>query len=601
MDLDPNYQFVHSTGMDFGRDGYAMVINEKNVDTGESRLRILTNPIRPFWITKPNARHHSEKKEFAHVSELDMIQVPHNQLKIELAKRLGVYKGPNAYYNARDLFDNPYVYGADIDPEVIIRLAYKKKCRRIKSYNVGFLDIETSVFGDEQVNVMTYIDQNFVIHTGVLKMFMQQHDMNDIVTYRDRVWHDVVTSVNEDTKKAVIQNRLHQEDYPEEIKEEWIAWTSSQKKFEDLSPRFKILIDDTIAHLFSFDIEIFEREYDLLVWSMKNIHRTKPDFVGIWNMDFDIPYLINRFTVLGLPPQDAFSHPEVPKRLHFLKYHKDPGKKGQHFTDKWHWLYAPGYTKYIDSMNLYSRIRKVDGRENSYKLDFISNKEIGIGKMPVTTHEDMQENHFVEYVVYNMVDAAVLTLMEILNHDMESLMGLAYISPLQEFAHQTKMLTNNFYEYCRLHSLVPASTGGSQLKPTDEFIYNVGGAVLEPTNIRDAGLPILLENGNITNLFTMVCDIDVASMYPSTMIAFNISKQTKILTCFGIEGCKVIFGKKKGKENKPSIVYDPVNDFFMHVSAPTENAVWLGKKFFNLLDYQEALALYQQYKQNKVA
>jgi len=599
--LDPNYQFVHSTGMDFGREGYAMVINEKNVDTGESRLRIINNPVRPFWIAKPNARTNTEKKEFAHVSELDMYQVPQNQLKPELAKQLGVYKGPSAYYDQRSLFDNPYVYGADVDPEVVIRLQYKKQCRRIKSYNVGFLDIETSVFDDKQVNVCTYIDQNFVIHTAVLKMFLQEYTLEDIITYRDSVWRKAITSVNEDTKKAVIQNQLHKEDYPDEIKDQWDAWIANKVSIEDLGERFKILIDDTLAHLFTFDIKIFDREYDLLIWSLQNVHITKPDFIGIWNLDFDIPYLIERLTVLGIPPQDAFSHPDVPRRFHFLKYKKDPGKKGQHFTDKWHWLYVPGYTKYIDSMNLYSRIRKVSGRENSYKLDFIANKEIGIGKMPVTTHEDMQENHFVEYVVYNMVDAAVLSLMEILNHDIDSLMGLAYISPLHQFAHQTKMLMNNFYEYCRDHSMVPASVGGSQLKETDALIYNVGGAVLEPSYIRDVGLPILLENPNITNLFTMVCDIDVGAMYPNTMVAFNIAKQTKLLTCLGIDGFKVIFGKKKGKENKPSIEYDPVNDFFTHVSAPTENAVWLGKKFFNLVDYQEALDLYYQYKQNKIA
>ena len=33
-------------------------------------------------------------------------------------------------------------------------------------------------------------------------------------------------------------------------------------------------------------------------------------------------------------------------------------------------------------------------------------------------------------------------------------------------------------------------------------------------------------------------------MYPSTMIAFNVSKQTKLSTCLGIEGFHVIFDEK---------------------------------------------------------
>lgn len=516
MTLDPNYQFVHSTSMDFGEEGYVMVINEKNVNTGESRLRIEKNPIRPFWITIPSARTNKEKKEFAKVSELEMFQVPQNKLKVELAKRLGEYKGPNAWYDFRKLCDNPYVYGADIDPEVILRIQYMKQCKPVKGYNVGFLDIETSVFGDGRINVLTYIDQNFTIHTAVLKDFMQDKTMDDIVTYRDSVWGGVMEQVNDDTKKAVVTLLGDKNSLSSDLQANWDLWfvgtgKNDKRPLSELSNEFKDYVQSKTMELFKFDIQIFDKEYDMLIWSFRHIHATKPDFIGIWNMDFDIPYIIDRLQKLGIPPADAFSHPDVPKKLHYFRYKKDAGKPGQHFTDKWHWLFSPGYTKFIDSMCLYSRIRKVDGRENSYKLDFIANKEIGIGKMPVTTHEDMQANHFVEYVVYNIVDAAVMSFMELINHDMDSLMGLSYISPLQEFAHQTKMLTNNFYEYCREHGMVPAAVGGSQLKATDGMIYNVGGAVLDPVNIRGASLPVLDETDDLTQLYALVCDIDVSS------------------------------------------------------------------------------------------
>ena len=526
MALDPNYQFVHCTSMNLDKDNYVMIINEKNVDTGESRLRIIRNPIRPFWITRPNARTHKEKKEFAKNSELEMFQCPHNKLGEELAKQLGTYKGPNLFYKVREMCDNPYVYGADIDPEVIYRIGYMKKCRPIKEYDVGFLDIETSVFGDEQVNVMTYIDQHFCIHTAVLKMFLKDKGMDDILKYKDSVWFNVMAGLNDEAKKAVANLTLKVDDLSEELKGEYSKWTKDKIPLKELNPVFVQLINENLAKLFTFDIQIFEKELDLLIWSMRNIHATKPDFVGIWNMDYDIPYLISRFQRYGVSPATAFSHPDVPAKFRKLDYKRDKGKDGQHFTEKWHWLFCPGYTKYIDSMCLYSRIRKVDGKENSYKLDFIANKEIGIGKMPVTTHEDMQENHFVEYVIYNMVDAAVMSLMEIINHDMTSMVGLSYISPLHEFAHQTKQLTNNFYEYCREKGLVPAAVGGSQRKETDDLIFNVGGAVLDPTNIRNASLPVMLENDDMTQLYCMVCDIDVSSATSSgSYIRNSVVKQ----------------------------------------------------------------------------
>lgn len=587
MALDPNYQFVHSTSLDFRKAGFYMIINEKNVETGESRLRTLRNPSRPFWITRPNARNHREKKEFAVNSELDMYVVPQNELREELAKKLDMYKGPNAWYDFRKMCDNPYVYGADIDPEVIFRIAYRKQCKPVKSYKVGFLDIEVSMFEDGRVNVLTYIDSDFKIHTAVLKDFMQKNTLQDIQNYKDKVWSDTLNKMNENTKKAVAKLKLKSSILEPALLEDWNKWMA-KTPLTTLSEAFQKKIRDCISDLFTFDIAIFDSEKDLLIWSFKNIHETKPDFIGIWNMDFDIPYLIDRLTMNGVAPKDAFSHPDVPYKLHYMEYKQDKGKEGQHFTDKWHWLYSPGYTKYIDSMNLYSRIRKVDGRENSYKLDAISNKEIGIGKMPVTTHEDMQEHHFIEYVVYNMMDSAVLSLMEILNHDMDSMMGLAYISPLHQFAHQTRMLMNNFYEYCREHGMVPASVGGSQLKPTDELIYNMGGAVLDPSNIRGASISAIEENDDMTGLYTMVCDIDVSSMYPSTMIAFNVGKQTKLSSCLGIDGFKPIFDP----DDKKKVIYDPSVDFYTHIAAPSENAVWMGKKYFNLVDYREALDLF---------
>ncbi len=518
MAQDPNYQFVHSTSMDFGDDGYVMVINEKNVNTDVSRLRIVKNPMRPFWVTKAPYQNHKEKKEFAKNSELDMYICPQNELKYELAKALNLYKGRNAWYDIRKMCDSPYVYGADVDPEVVLRIGYMKNCKPVAKYNVGFLDIETSVFGDGRINVLSYVDQNFVIHTAILKDFMQGKTIQDIETYRESVWmKQFIDPINHDAKKAILKN--HQEalaNMSDAIKAEYEKWDKDKKGDpKDYSKEFNDYLQNALHSFFKFDLKICEREAEALIFIFKHIHRTKPDFIGIWNMDYDIPYLIERLEKLGIPPQHAFSHPEVPAKLRFCKYKKDPGKPGQHFTDKWHWLYAPGYTKYIDSMCLYSRIRKVDGRDNSYKLDYIANKEIGVGKMPVTTHEDMQEHHFIEYVVYNTVDVAVLVVMELVNHDMDSLMGLTYISPLHQFAHQTKMLTNNFYEYCRDHGLVSAAVGKSQRKPTDDIIFNVGGAVLEPTNIRDASLPVLEENEDLTQLYTLVCDIDVSSTWGS--------------------------------------------------------------------------------------
>lgn len=87
-------------------------------------------------------------------------------------------------------------------------------------------------------------------------------------------------------------------------------------------------------------------------------------------------------------------------------------------------------------------------------------------------------------------------------------------------------------------------------------------------------------------------------MYPSTMIAFNVAKQTKLATVLGIEGFHVLFDKPETAKDR-KVIFDPVNEFFTHVSAVSENSVWLGEKYFNLVSYEDALRLYKETKNER--
>lgn len=84
-------------------------------------------------------------------------------------------------------------------------------------------------------------------------------------------------------------------------------------------------------------------------------------------------------------------------------------------------------------------------------------------------------------------------------------------------------------------------------------------------------------------------------MYPSTMIAFNVAKQTKLATVLSIEDFQVMFDKPETAKDR-KVVFDPVNEFYTHVSAVSENSVFLGEKYFNLVSYEEALRLYKEFK-----
>lgn len=84
------------------------------------------------------------------------------------------------------------------------------------------------------------------------------------------------------------------------------------------------------------------------------------------------------------------------------------------------------------------------------------------------------------------------------------------------------------------------------------------------------------------------------------MIAFNVAKQTKLATVLGIEGFEVIFDKPETAKDR-KVVFDPVNEFYTHISAVSENAVMLGEKYFNLVSYEEALRLYKEHKDGQLS
>jgi hypothetical protein len=79
------------------------------------------------------------------------------------------------------------------------------------------------------------------------------------------------------------------------------------------------------------------------------------------------------------------------------------------------------------------------------------------------------------------------------------------------------------------------------------------------------------------------------------MIAFNVAKQTKLATVLSIEDFQVTFDKPETAKDR-KVVFDPVNEFYTHVSAVSENSVFLGEKYFNLVSYEEALRLYKEFK-----
>ncbi len=531
-------QFVHGVYVALPKDG-AIVANLKDVKTNESTLAIIERPQRPLWVTKPQLRNHSLKKEFAPEAELDMHIVPQDQLAEGIFKAIHGFN-PTRYINLRHQMQSPYVYGADIDVRLILKKSLADKCKGEYPtvYHTSFLDIETDVVHNTgRIIAMSFVDCRT---KQIFSAFEQSY-----AKVKD----------SEEQVRSTFDKEL-------------------DKLVDQLKPTAKKVFT---AKDYKLHTKACNSELELILWIFKNLHICKPDFCGIWGINFDAPRLEQRLEILGVDPASVFCHPDVPAKYRYFNYKpsiEKPGSKGKkHFAERWHWLAVAGYTQFYCAMALFARLRKAKGMLPSYKLDYVAGYMIGAGKLDFggADHYIMQTTRFIEYVVYNIFDVLLIDIMERLGKNVLQLMALTTTSLIDSFAKQTVMSRDFFYFHCRNRRRVPAATAGSLEVTGDEDIENVGGNVLSPFLVKNTAIPILQETPIIKGMHKFVADLDATALYPSIMREFNISRETKLATVISMQG------------RPPSAI----EDFFERVVSPSMNAVSLCSQYFNLPNYQD--------------
>lgn len=506
-------------------------------------LSILEDPIRPFWITKPEFRIHAYKKEFESVDKCDEYHCHDSELAEKLSAALGNWK----QLPLKVLLNNPYVYGADIETEAIIKQDYLKKApaNTQPPYTKGGLDIETEMCGEKRINLITFIHQHTIYSCGLVD-FCKVYEDNSTTKYH----------------KASIK----------EIETEVRYWVGD-------------LID---KYHFSLNLKICDSEVEMIKWIFDNIHKCKTDFIGIWNINFDIPKILERLKAKKVSPESIMCHPDVPKCYQFVKYKEDMSNP-PHFTDKWHWLAITGYSQFLDAMCLYARLRKVYGRDPSYALDKIADKELGLRKLHFdgsdnVNHRLEQEYHFLRYWAYNINDVLIMQLMEFQNDDYGTLASLSDVSLLSEFHHMTAGLKCDAYVEGLAHGLVPASVGRTNFTKFDEALFRVGGTVLPPDKAENVSVPVVTEMPHGKTLVSVLAnDLDVSSFYPSNTEEFNISRESTLATIHRINGF-------------PQTQIEHLTSCLIQPDVGAED---LGATYFGLPRYKELERQFMEYLKKK--
>ena len=231
--------------------------------------------------------------------------------------------------------------------------------------------------------------------------------------------------------------------------------------------------------------------------------RDYPDIVAGWNSNgFDYPYTFNRIRkVIG----DAAFYSLSP---YGVIYEREAVDKMQKKIIR----YSVAGVDIMDYQEIYAKIKVV--KQESYKLDYICNMELGIGKVDYQgcrTIYEFMEKHWDTFVEYNVRDVELLVKLDAKMRYMDILRMISNIGCVPYTKGITTIQVING-AICRL-----ARKRGVQVhtfRGTDDP-NKVGGFV-----------------SSNPGFYNCVVTYDASSLYPSLVRSNNMSPETKVGMCY---------------------------------------------------------------------
>jgi DNA polymerase elongation subunit (family B) len=503
-----------------------ILYTEKNVDNNDTYLHIIPEPKFHYYIVKPEFRSkYTVPRLSAPIDELIAKTVPYNKriwsfvedlnLKDQYLQAIRYKMSPEEKYNSllnpRENFEqyniknNPYLYCVDIDIEDYFKTNHMETNGRNLLQDKlilrkSFMDIENDLYN----------------YKGSQPTGQNPTCPTNLITYFDEFTNTLHTFILDYYKEIDIRSQINN------IKDNESIY--NEELFKEADMRF-----NSVLYWCNTEEELY-----LKFWSL--IHKLKPDFCGIWNMNYDIPTILGRMYKLNMNVVDIVTHPDVPNEFKYVYYKEDPKRKkkiilGSDSPDTtpphrfWDKCNISGYTQFYDQMSLYSNIRK-RFMLPSYKLDDIAEEEIK--KKKVDYHElgynirNLAHKNFKLFLLYGQIDTIRLKQIEDKNNDLNKQLL---------FAGNTSFLKSLSISYTIKNQMM------LQYKDKNEVIGNNvlydtpyekldGAIVANNKTLKLRGKYYI--NGQIlpTLIFKNVTDYDFSSLYPSVMCNFNINKDT---------------------------------------------------------------------------
>lgn len=566
----------------------------KNVETQEKIFKKIEKPKIPVYKTIENQEIF---REFVKMSEVKTHMCSYKWREWDIARLLNVNNFnemvKEGTMNPANIHLNRNLYGSDLDIRDYMIMRYMDEFPHkvnekgyhvyddvppIKNLHIGYLDIETDIKftynrEDQPVYMVTYID---AFHNVCYTYYLYNKEfegIDELETNNKEVINRMVTNLQNDIDAVSMRDKLKEGIIKKKMTERLSNMKFYTKKFTD------------------------EAELHRDMWQMI-IRKYKPDYLQIFNAEYDIGQTELRADKLGIPRTDLFTIPEMGTYINH-----DYRDRTFNPAERRHDYNSACMTKIIDSMILYYCRRKTEGF-SSYNLSDTAERELGIRKLGYGhICSDISELPYTDFVTtyhYNVRDVLLMVFLEDVLRDTEYLLATRYLNRTEYDRVFIPLIavTNSFYHISyRNNKILPPVCKNrilaglpddvlNNLKDADPIVYRLamaiknripieGGLCSDPTRFKGEGkkdLYSFLDSDVLEDLI----DEDAKSMYPNALISSLIAMST-------------LYGVLTGL-NDESISQDDA--YRLTTAIINKDIIEICSRLFNLPNLNEILTMF---------
>lgn len=537
--------------MSFHNHGYYDSTNDRytyiKYDTNKQAFEFkhFDNPSTPAYITKQIPEY---IREFVKKEDCVRITVPYRWREYALADKLGItnFKDnvKSKQYIKEMVFLDPRLYGADSRIDDYMLQVYNKQNGEAtyEGLSQSFLDIETDVLKCVGNDIQSRRYQPIYLSS----------------CYNDKANKLTIDYLIDNCYANQAPIIKDPDGFIKRVKENLITELKNNEKlqhkdFDTIRPRIEEIFSN-----FNVVIRGHNDEKELIKANWQEVMRVdKPNFLQIYNADYDVSQSYMRYIELGGDPADLFTNPEIGNYVslycksirQYNGTYRPPREAKFKPTNEPQSYNTSSYTKILDMQVTHFGLRTKE--QDSYKLDDTCRREIGFSKLDYSgVVDDVFRLPYVDFaltVEYNIRDVLLMPVLDLVLNDLQAnlvkreITGTEFDNLFSSKQYVTNAFTQiydgfGFIQRNDINSYITKMPREFYVKTGNDLILNMydlikseekmsGGFVSNPNKFKKMGKMFI---DGIVNYkahgFSL--DMDAESQYPSAIIANRIGLES---------------------------------------------------------------------------